>query len=276
MPAQNLTCPIWKPGEHHPEPLATCDGRNRTTEPVRDTRKVFNMTGREALTIIDEVRRGQGDCEAFYKNNAEGLIPLLNIRFESDQFRQQVEHALRNANFLSDLFTRGPCAGDFTHGNFTGDPTLDIADSLLYSVMRNNMEGEPLIFGSAFWFKKGVYKNRTYFAPYAFKKKEDRYLRVKDLSTTWGKVHTVFLSFMQTRTENRSYLCKTSYFSPRKNQSADHKQRYLVHAEMEYIDGMWGRPYFECTTSKAWIVGYFVPFFRIRYDKKPENSLEFM
>eukprot|EP00794_Sanderia_malayensis_P012065 gene12065-13308_t len=274
-PHSGLDCPFVH-GKIHPDSLGPCNGVNRSTTQVWDSRQVFNITGRQALELIDAIKEAKGDCS---KAVVDGKvpIPLLNIRFNSDTFRHVADTAIRTANLVSDLINKGACSGDLDNQKFYGDPTANMSDSFLYSVVRTNMQKDELMFGSGIFFLDGKYKRRSgYFAPYAYKKKDDRYLHVKDLSTSWGRAHTDFVAFLATLARNRTFNCQSSYFMPRKNQSASYPARHVTHAVVEYIDGLWGRPYFECSTTKAWLVGYFIPFFATRYDKPTDDPLEVM
>ncbi len=267
-------CPLLH-GEAHPDNFTPCNGVNRTKTQVWDPRDLFNVTGREALTLIDAIRDVKGDCSKAVVDGKK-LIPLLNMRFNGETYRHVMKTALRTANLVSDLLNKGACNGNFEETRFYGDPTANLSDSFLFSVLRSNMQADDLILASGIWFLKGKYKKREYFAPYAYKKKVDQRVRVKDLSTSWGEAHTSFLPFLEKLAKNRTFLCQSSYFSPRKNQSASLPARKITHAFTEYIDGLWGRPYFECGTTKAWTVGYFAPFFATRYDKPADDPLEMM
>ena len=273
-PPQSLKCPLAHNMEHPPTKF-NCNGKNRSTDKVWDPRAVFNMTARQAFALIELIQEEKGDCS---KTVIDGKapIPLLDIRFESKGFRDIAEVAIRTANMISDLLTRGACAGNLDNPVFLGDPTFDLNDDFLYSIVHSNIQYHKLMFGSGIWFLKNTYKNRTYFAPYAYKKKEDGFLRIKDLSTTWGPAHTNFLPFLESIADKRTFLCKSSYFTPRKNQTADEVTRHFTHPVAEYIDGLWGRPYFECSTTKAWVVGFFVPFFAVRYDRPSDDAIEMM
>lgn len=271
---KSLDCPLVH-GELHPKPTLFCNGKNRSTDQVWDTRDLFHMTAREALGIIEVIQNEKGNCD---RGVIEGkkFIPLLNIRFQGESFRSIAEVAVRTANTMTDLLTHGACGGDLNNPKFDGDPTANMSDDFLFSIVHHNMQYHRLMYGSGIWFLKNKYKNRTYFSPYAYRKKEDGYLRVKDLSTTWGPAHTSFLPYMRDVARNRTFICKSSYFTPPKNETADGDAHHHTHAVAEYIDGMWGRPYFECGTTRAWIVGYFVPFFAVRYDKPDDDALEVM
>ena len=273
-PKQSLKCPLSHNKEHPPTSF-NCNGKNRSTDKVWDTRSVFNMTARQAFEIIELIQQEKGDCSKAVIDG-KSPIPLLDIRFESRGFRDIAEVAIRTANMMSDLLTRGACAGDLDNPEFRGDPTAELNDDFLYSIVHSNIQSHQLMFGTGIWFLKNTYKNRTYFAPYAYKKKEDGFLRIKDLSTTWGPAHTNFLPFLESVSNNRTFSCRSSYFTPRKNETADEVPRHFLSPFAEYIDGLWGRPYFECSTTKAWIVGFFVPFFAVRYDRPSDDPIEML
>ncbi|XP_065062644.1 probable G-protein coupled receptor CG31760 isoform X3 [Rhopilema esculentum] len=270
----SLNCTLMH-GQLHPPTLMNCNGKNRSAGKVWDPRAVFNMSAREAFDIIESIHEAKGDCNKLVTEGKKP-IPLLNIRFESTSFRDIANVAIRTANMMSDLLNRGACAGDLKNPVFRGNSTANMSEDFLFSIVKSNMQNHQRMFGSGIWFLENKYKSQKYFAPYAYRRKEDGYLRIKDLSTTWGPAHTNFLPFLESIANNRTYLCRSSYFTPRKNQTADEKIRHVVHPIAEYDDGLWGRPHFECSTTRAWIVGFYVPFFATRYDKPSDDPIEMM
>ena len=273
-PAASTICPLVH-GKGHPPPEIFCNGKNRSNYVVWDTRAVFDMTARKAFGVISAIHKAEGDCsKAVLEGKAK--IPILNIRFESSSFQPTANVAIRTANLVSDLLTRGACAGDLVHPRFFGNPTWNMSDDFFFSVVKSNMQHHEYMLGSGIWFLNGTYKNRTYFAPYAYRKRGDDYIRVKDLSTTWGKAHTEFLTHLEGVAKNRTFLCMSSYFTPPRKNGTDSIPRHVTHPVADKSDSMWSRPYFECSTTKSWIVGFFVPFFFTRYDRPADDPLQMM
>ena len=232
--------------------------KNPTREPVVDDRPgAFDMTARAALDIIDKVHRQEVDCKEMLATRG---LKLLNIRYQNTEYRKQAEIAIRTANLISDLLPTGTTAQ-----LNTSDAKSVVATNveLLYSLVRANVESDKLIFGSAIMFDKHIYPNHTgfyrYFAPYAYKNLNSPYIKVKDLSTTWSYLHEAFIAFVRGKAENRSFPVRTTYFIPRHNITSDYCPVSTEHIFAEFIDGLWTRPYYECTTSRAWQVTFTCP-----------------
>ena len=258
-----------------PMPFTPCNGQGRTKEPVTDTRPIYNMSGRDALNIIETVRRSQGDCASFKANR---IMPVLSIRFENGvKLLGQAQHAIRIANQMSNLLTTADCGGKFNVSSCGGD-SIDIARNpgYFYSLVRNTYEADKQVLGSGIVFEQNVRKEMEYFAPYSLKNENDSYFTVKDLSTTWGLQYLEFLEYLRTIAKSRSYLCKTVLFTPRKNQSMDRNSVFKTQPLVEYTDGLWGRPYYQCEATRLWMVPYVIPFFSVRNNSKQADILQFM
>ena len=231
---------------------------NPSRPPVVDRRPgVFDMTARSALDIIDKIHRQEEDCNQMLATRG---LKLLNIRYQNTEYRQLAEIAIRTANLISDLLPTGT-----TSSLNTSNATSVVATNveLLYSLVRANVESEKLVFGSAIMFDKYIYPNDTrhytYFAPYAYRNLNSPYIKVKDLSTTWSYIHEAFIAFVKNKTINRPFPVRTTYFIPRHNMSSDYPPIKTNHTFVEFIDGIWSRPYYECTTSRAWQITFTAP-----------------
>lgn len=231
---------------------------NPSRLPVVDNRPgAFDMSARSALDIIDKVHKQEEDCKQMLATRG---LKLLNIRYQNTEYRKQAEIAIRTANFIADLLPTG--STDVLNTHLTKSVVATNVN-LLYSLVRSNVESEKLIFGSAIMFDKYIYPNYTgvykYFAPYAYRNLNSPYIKVKDLSTTWSYLHEAFIAFVKKKTDKRSFPVRTTYFIPRYNMSSDYAPIETKHTFVELIDGLWSRPYYECTTSRAWQITFTAP-----------------
>ena len=102
-----------------------------------------------ALEYIDRVRLSK--CTG-------GTEEVLPVTFDHDIWKPYAEVAVRMANLLTKrIITR----------NNTFSPR---DETFLFDLVRNNVEGDSLIFGSAIAVEKYVYPKYALFCPYAFDK----------------------------------------------------------------------------------------------------------
>ena len=267
--ASSVSCPVPEAKNGDPEP---CNGKSRPYKsPVFDDRQVYNMTGRDALQIIGQVSKHKANCTT---GGDELSFPTLSIRYESTiAFRKQAEQAVRLANQMSYLLTRGYCGAEGSRSMIDFGSNIEY----LYSLARNTFEVDVDVVGAGIIFRRNAIKGKEYFAPYSLRLGNGTYFDVRDRSTKMTEDQKKYLEYLEKMSKNRTYLCLTSVFSPRKNQSADKNDIKFIQPYIEYIDGSWGRPYFECLSAKIWLVPYAVPFFRIATNTSSDkNFLEFM
>lgn len=223
---------------------------NPDRPPVIDDRPgVFNMTARQALKAIEEVHNGTVDCKTML---AERSLKLLYFKYENSVYTEQANIAIRTANLISDLLPSGSAKSL----NLSDESVLRRHEEVLYSIVRNNLENDPLIVGSAIIFDNNSYANYSFYAPYAYRNAEDTFIKVTDLAATWSYLHEAFVKLMRMKSHNRPFPRRSTYFYPR---SKDDYKLTLTHRFVESIDGLWSRPYFDCTTARAWVITYTSP-----------------
>lgn len=227
--------------------------QNPDRPPVKDDRAgVFTMTARQALLAIEEVHNGTVDCKTML---TERSLKLLFLKYENSVYTAQANLAIRTANLISDLLPTGSAKTL----NISGDPVLKSHEEVLYSIVRNNLENDPLIMGSAIIFDNNSFVNNSFYAPYAYRNSNDSFIKVTDLSATWSYLHEAFVRLMRNKSHERPFPTRTTYFYPRRNSSYVQQRLSLTHQFVELIDGLWSRPYFECTTARAWLITYTSP-----------------
>lgn len=235
---------------------------NPHREPLADNRPaVFNMDAREALKAIEQVYNENIDCETML---ATRNIKLLGIKYKNSVFTRQANIGIRSANLVSDLLPTGSAKSL----NFSDGMVLRTHPEVLYAMVRNNLEHDPLIVGSALVLDNNSFINNSFYAPYAYRNSEDSFIKITDWSANWGYVHEAFMKFMRQKSLNRAFPTRSTYFF--QENKAD-KRMNLTHHFVESIDGLWSRPYFECSTLKAWVITYSSPILG-NWDKKGNVS----
>lgn len=221
--------------------------------PVKDDRSgAFNMTARQALKAIEEVHNGTVDCTTML---AERSLKLLYFKYENSVYTAQANLAIRTANLISDLLPTGSAKTL----NISGKPVLKTHREVLHAIVRNNLENDPLIVGSAIIFDNNSFINNSFYAPYAYRNANDTFIKVTDLSAGWSYLHEAFVRLMKSKSRGRPFPERTTYFYEQNDISSAPKRLKLTHKFVESIDGLWSRPYFECTTARAWLITYTSP-----------------
>lgn len=266
--ATSAPCPILRMNQHRDGTAVTCSGLPRSTNQEQDDRPVYyNMTGRKAIDIIRNYSKTKLDCRP------GAPIPTLSIRYESNvAFREQAESAVRVANQMTYLLTRGACGAEKSRTLF--DVNDETNDHYLYSLARNTFSIDEKVLGAGIIFRKGALKEREYFGPYSLIMNGS--YTVGDRTTRIGEEEKALLRYLENRAKERTYACSTSIFTPNLNDTQYGAEVNITQPYVEYIDGSWGRPYFECFSSKKWLVPYMAPFFRFNYSAPREDILVFM
>ncbi|XP_041353705.1 uncharacterized protein LOC121371692 [Gigantopelta aegis] len=95
-----------------------------------------------------------------HKTTASSCTPgtgnMLEIVFNYSSFRHIVEPGIQTSNYLSMIIS--------IDNNFN---RLD--DNMFYSLVRSNIHGEHMLYGSSIGIKPGVYDKHHMFCPYACK-----------------------------------------------------------------------------------------------------------
>ena len=230
----------------------------------RDSNRIVNegdgviikeIHGRKMIEVIEKVHRDSADCKLAKQLND---LPRLDIHFREANYTDQVKVAVRTANILSDLLPSG--SGRRIYNTTDGQSILEANAEVLFSLVRSNLESDPRLLGCGIVFDTSVYRNFTYFAPYAFRDTHDKTIRVKDLSTTWSVMHPVWLEYVHNISREKDFQRKTSLFIARYNKSSDGAVSKVTHPFATPEDGLWTQPYFDCGASKAWQITYTAPF----------------
>lgn len=259
-------CPIPRVNEKEGHQMS-CSGLPRTTVQAQDDRPVyFNVSGRHDLHLIRSITAEKADCRP------KKPIPKLSIRYESNvAFRKQAENAIRVANQMSYLLTRGACGAE--KGRTSFDMNNASHDHYFYSLVRNTFSIDEKVLGAGIIFRQNALTGKEYFAPYSLQGNSSFYVR--DKATRIGLEEKQLLAYLTEAAKNRTFACHTSTFTPKLNNKDDVSVNF-TQPYVEYIDGLWGRPYFECVSTKKWLVPYMAPFFQLNYSAPRKDILNFM
>ncbi|XP_076372923.1 metabotropic glycine receptor-like [Tachypleus tridentatus] len=189
---------------------------------------------------------------------------LSNRSFEP--FERQAFAALKTANILTNLFSKD-----------SQDNGTLYNEEFYYSLVKVNVQSDPLIYASGIGFQRGFMVprgklSRLLFAPYAFR--QHGYVETKDLATAynvtydeqgsvgnewfWQHALNNYTEFIQRKTNTDHEVSFSSYPSGDSD--------FMV----SFSDGRWTSPYFECGGENTWLISFSVPFFGLL-----KNSTDF-
>ncbi|OWF50378.1 probable G-protein coupled receptor CG31760 [Mizuhopecten yessoensis] len=185
-----------------------------------------------------------------------GTEEVLNLFFNNTVWSVYTEPAIRTANFLTEVILQ---KGDL----------LSLTDEILFTLVRNNIHGSDVLFGSAIAVETGVTQYDS-FCPYAYKKNGTVFAHdiainynYKSDSTEWYHILKVTNWENVTRTTDKvRYRSGTSLLP-----SSD-----ITKVLAKLADGHWTKPYFDCGGGDIWMVTYSAPIF---YYNATTESLSF-
>ncbi|KAL4234147.1 hypothetical protein ACF0H5_005800 [Mactra antiquata] len=213
-------------------------------EPLNDTS--YDKIA-EFLDTVAELEQNKDGCiPGTQFNLGKGVIQQYGI----NRFKRQALLAVNRANLMTRIW------------KFASEAVIN-SEYLLYTQVRNMLEGEPDIFAAGNCYDHLEYKGRYLYCPFAYRT-ENGTINVKDLSLEYD------------------YLSNTSeFFYAAKKHAADitkfnftvgtsqwrYNETHLAPPEIDssitvtYEDGHWTVPYFDCGGGYIWMMTYTVPFF---------------
>lgn len=178
--------------------------------------------------------------------------------------------ALRLANFIS-AFLQVSDPNEVYTGKRVADKPLT-EDQMIGETLALVL-GDSKIWGAATYWERNKFTNRTYFAPFAFKKQlNTRKFKVEDLARL-NKTHELytekkFFKFLKQRWSTNFDDLETFHLKikQRQNETGELLQKY-EHFPISYRaaalkHGFWSQPTFDCNgLIGKWLITYSVPFF---------------
>lgn len=181
---------------------------------------------------------------------------ILDITLETAQWKNEALLTTKVANLLTSLW-RVKTADNFS---------LAENDTFLYNLVRSNVLFSPSVFGSVICFEKDQYRSYERFCPYAFRDKVfNGAIHVKDISvghnyltspdTIWWREPR------QLNIKDRKFRQSTDIYAIRLNKSTSDSARNVTVPIVDYTNGFWTRPYFDCFGGEIWMITFLAPFF---------------
>eukprot|EP00096_Caligus_rogercresseyi_P011406 TRINITY_DN4476_c0_g1_i2.p1 TRINITY_DN4476_c0_g1~~TRINITY_DN4476_c0_g1_i2.p1 ORF type:complete len:829 (+),score=116.10 TRINITY_DN4476_c0_g1_i2:73-2559(+) len=271
LPQQWVKSPKWL-RNHYLEQFH--EYKNFSTEGVPKT-NVFERPGGAKINI-DEVLKFMWSVDEYNcKDLSKKQLNLKgDVSWGADvQFKNEALMAVRLANFISS-FLQVVDPNEFFHG--TRVPDLPLTEDQMMGEALALVMGNTRIWSAGIYWDQNKFPNRTYFAPYAYKKiLNTRRFHVEDLArlNKTDEIYTnneEFYKVLKSRWSNyygdlEKYWIKM--FLRSKENGDDLYLRRYEHFPENYraanIDhGYWTAPYFDCKgLVKMWKITYAVPFF---------------
>ncbi|KAL4237710.1 7 transmembrane sweet-taste receptor of 3 GCPR [Mactra antiquata] len=212
------------------------------------------MTG-EIITTAVAMDQAQKALEYVFTINGNncgaGTGEVLPLQFDVTAWNQYTDPAIRTANFLSKIIA-------------LNDGTLDsLTDEMLFLMVRNNVHGDSLIFGSAIAIEHGVYSKYDAFCPYAYKKNNT--VHAHDISVYYNYLAdtTEWYNTLKIKTWDNVTFVSDGIMYRQGNKSLPEETEVYPIAELE--DGHWTNPYFDCGGGDIWMVTYSSPIFNVKH-----------
>ncbi|OQV19086.1 putative G-protein coupled receptor [Hypsibius exemplaris] len=204
---------------------------------------VMRDAAEEALQYVENVRDA-ATCDG-------GTGNILNVLFDNTEWKPQANAAVR----LSNLLTK-----NFQITNGTGGY---VDDALVFAMTRTTIEIEALAFGSAVAFEPNLYRNMSKFCAYSFHTGNGT-IKSHDISVEYDYFPSEwYLGAKEkyrnlTRDKADNITQRLSEYDV--NSTKVHKvPTNFMEPRMEYDDGFWTRPYFDCGGGNIWMITFNSP-----------------
>ncbi|KAK3597889.1 hypothetical protein CHS0354_029473, partial [Potamilus streckersoni] len=206
--------------------------------------------------IKDEVYRALDYVYHVSKSSCfGGTKEVLYLNVDYSLWNLYTDPAIRTANLLSEYMVHGNGSLDF------------LTDEFFFMLVRNNIHGDSVIFGSTIALEPGVYSKYPSFCPYAHKEKNT--VKSHDIAINYNYLDPTTEWYYQTKMKMRENISvATDIVSYRENNSLL-TETTVTKPLASLRDGHWTYPYFDCGGGDIWMVTYSSPILYI--DNKNET-----
>ncbi|XP_012942993.1 probable G-protein coupled receptor CG31760 [Aplysia californica] len=177
-------------------------------------------------------------------NCTGGTEETLTLNFDHDRWMSYSDPAIRTANYLSKILA------------IDGDLSA-LGDDKFYALVRNNVHGGSLIFGSAIALEPDVIAGRTKFCPYAFR--DNGSVRAFDIAINYDYQQDSTEWYHAVRISNLSNISVAVDRITIDDQDKVNGTIYLTQPVAAYPDGHWTYPYYDCGGGDIWMTTYSAP-----------------
>ncbi|XP_055880727.1 probable G-protein coupled receptor CG31760 isoform X3 [Biomphalaria glabrata] len=176
-----------------------------------------------------------------------GTGEILTLTFDHTPWIQYTEPAVRTANFLTKILALD---GDLSQFD----------ESIYYSMVRNNVHGDTLIYGSAIAVEPGVIPTKPKYCPYAYNNRSSSTVTAFDIAISYDYQTNTTEWYLGAKDKDRSNVTITKDVVRSLNASTkSNSYQYMYQPLATYQDGYWTRPYFDCGGGNIWMSTYSAP-----------------
>ncbi|GAV02854.1 hypothetical protein RvY_13368 [Ramazzottius varieornatus] len=195
-----------------------------------------------ALQFVENVRTA-ASCDG-------GTSNTLNVVFDNSEWKAQANAAVRLSNLL-------------THWFMINGSGADMTDELLFAMTRTTIEIETLAFGSAIAFEPGLYRNMDKFCAYSFHTGNTT-IKSHDISVEYDYFPSEWYLGCKQKFLNNTNVLKDNVTLRLSGYNSNGTKVHKIpvtfpEPRMEYDDGFWTRPYFDCGGGDIWMITFNSP-----------------
>ncbi|XP_045169889.2 probable G-protein coupled receptor 179 isoform X2 [Mercenaria mercenaria] len=140
--------------------------------------------------------------------------------------------------------------------------TLDsLTDEMFFLLVRNNVHGDSVVYGSGIGLEKGVYSKYDSFCAYAYK--QNGTIRAHDIAVNYGyqDTYTAWWTDIKAKTfDNVTIVTDVVIYREGDHHLPEVESSYPV---AEVSDGHWTVPYYDCGDGNVWMVTYVAPLLKV-------------
>ncbi|XP_070178424.1 metabotropic glycine receptor-like [Littorina saxatilis] len=198
------------------------------------------------LEEVERYENNKANCTAGTSHNlGKGVIKQYGL----NRFKAQALVAVNRANFLTRIWKNG-------------NPAILTSEYFFYTQVRSMLEGDSEIFAAGNCYDKRQFKDYYLFCPFAYRTASGL-VNVKDLSVEYDYLAGNGSEWFETCRfkASRSHNVTLGTVQWRYNQSLHMEKENDTVVTVDYEDGHWSLPYFDCGGGDIWMMTYTVPFF---------------
>ncbi|CAL1526403.1 unnamed protein product [Lymnaea stagnalis] len=171
-----------------------------------------------------------------------GTGEVLQLKFDHTPWIQYTEPAIRTANLLNGILA--------LDGNLSR-----IKDDMFYAMVRNNVHGKSLVYGSAIAVEPNLIPGKTKFCPYAYINHTRSTVTAIDIAIHYDYQTNTTEWYRGVALKNRSAVVVAQDVIRRN----DTEKQLIQQPGAVYEDGYWTNPYFDCGGGDIWMSTYSSP-----------------
>ncbi|XP_071957666.1 probable G-protein coupled receptor CG31760 [Antedon mediterranea] len=200
------------------------------------------------LQRMEDIERNVANCE----RGTDVTLDRGAVTYGPRMFRRQAMFAVHRANLLTRIWKNASIYSQ-----------LENNELFFYSAVVSVVENNPDVFAFGNCHGRKQFGNYTAFCPFAYRQSNGMIL-VKDLSVSYDYL-TNQSEFFWEAGQKAEELLKTRKptkveFALRLN-ATEHQETYFdEYIMVNYEDGHWSPPYFDCGGGYIWMMTYTIPF----------------